>query len=66
MLEVEDLRVWYHKAEAVKGVSLKVAEGEIVGMLGPNGAGKSTTLRAISGLVPKYSGRMVFCGRVIS
>ena len=66
MLEVEDLRVGYHKAEAVKGVSLKVGEGEIVGMLGPNGAGKSTTLRAISGLVPKYSGRMVFCGRVIS
>jgi branched-chain amino acid transport system ATP-binding protein len=66
VLEVEDLRVWYHKAEAVKGVSLQVGEGEIVGMLGPNGAGKSTTLRAISGLVPKYSGRMVFCGRVIS
>lgn len=66
MLEVEDLRVWYHKAEAVKGVSFTITEGEIVGMLGPNGAGKSTTLRAISGLVAKYSGRMVFCGRVIS
>ncbi len=66
MLEVEDLRVWYHKAEAVKGVSFSVTEGEIVGMLGPNGAGKSTTLRAISGLVAKCSGRVVLCGRVIS
>jgi branched-chain amino acid transport system ATP-binding protein len=66
VLEVEDLRVWYHKAEAVKGVSFTITEGEIVGMLGPNGAGKSSTLRAISGLVAKYSGRMVFCGRVIS
>jgi branched-chain amino acid transport system ATP-binding protein len=66
VLDVEDLRVWYHKAEAVKGVSLNVAEGEIVGMLGPNGAGKSTTLRAISGLVAKCSGRIVFRGSVIS
>jgi branched-chain amino acid transport system ATP-binding protein len=66
VLDVEDLRVWYHKAEAVKGISFKIAEGEIVGMLGPNGAGKTTTLRALSGLVAKCSGRMVFCGRVIS
>lgn len=65
MLDIEDLRAWYHKAEAVKGISFKVAEGEIVGMLGPNGAGKTTTLRAISGLVAKCSGRMVFCGRGI-
>jgi branched-chain amino acid transport system ATP-binding protein len=66
VLDVEDLRVWYNKAEAVKGISFSVAEGEIVGMLGPNGAGKTTTLRAISGLVAKCSGRMAFCGHVIS
>jgi branched-chain amino acid transport system ATP-binding protein len=66
VLGVEDLRVWYHKAEAVKGLSFQVAEGEIVGMLGPNGAGKSTTLRAISGLVAKCSGRIVFRERMIS
>jgi branched-chain amino acid transport system ATP-binding protein len=66
VLDVEDLRAWHHKAEAVKGVSFEVAQGEIVGMLGPNGAGKTTTLRAISGLVAKCAGRIVFCGRVIS
>jgi branched-chain amino acid transport system ATP-binding protein len=65
VLEVENLRVWYHKAEAVKGISFRVAEGEIVGMLGPNGAGKSTTLRAISGLVAKCSGCIVFRERMI-
>jgi branched-chain amino acid transport system ATP-binding protein len=66
VLDVADLRVWYHKAEAVKGVSFQVAEGEIVGMLGSNGAGKSTTLRAISGLISNCSGRIVFRGRALS
>jgi branched-chain amino acid transport system ATP-binding protein len=47
---------------ALKGVSFHVEEGEIVTLIGANGAGKSTTLRTISGLVAKSSGKVVFDG----
>jgi branched-chain amino acid transport system ATP-binding protein len=57
------MRIWYGKVEAVKGVSLHVDAGEIVGVIGPNGAGKSSTLRAISGLVQGVEGRITFNGR---
>jgi branched-chain amino acid transport system ATP-binding protein len=62
MLEVEDLSVAYGQRRALEGVSLRVAEGEIVTLLGANGSGKSTTLRAISGLVRPQRGRVVFRG----
>jgi branched-chain amino acid transport system ATP-binding protein len=51
-LAVEGLEVRYGAVPAVRGLSLEVAKGEIVGLIGPNGAGKSTTLHAIMGLVP--------------
>jgi branched-chain amino acid transport system ATP-binding protein len=51
-LEVRDLDVSYGGVPAVRGLSLDVDQGEIVGLIGPNGAGKSTTLHAIMGLVP--------------
>ena len=50
-LDVRDLEVAYGGVAAVRGVSLTVAPGEIVGLIGPNGAGKSTTLHAIMGVV---------------
>ncbi|MBV5271578.1 MAG: ATP-binding cassette domain-containing protein, partial [Afipia sp.] len=50
LLEINDLMVLYGEIEALRGISLKVEEGQVVTLLGPNGAGKSTTLRAISGL----------------
>jgi branched-chain amino acid transport system ATP-binding protein len=46
--------------EAVRGLTLEVASGEIVGLIGPNGAGKSTTLHAIMGLVPASAGEISF------
>ena len=50
----------------MKGVSLRVGEGEVVAVIGPNGAGKTSTLRAISGLVPSAGGRILLGGRDIS
>ena len=52
-----DLEVRYGASPPVRGLSLRVDEGEIVGLIGPNGAGKSTTLHAIMGVVPAYAGR---------
>ena len=55
-LVVSSLEVRYGPVAAVRGVSLEVAPGEIVGLIGPNGAGKSSTLHAIMGLVPPAAG----------
>ncbi len=66
MLEVSDLDVRYGNVAAVKGVSLRVGEGEVVAVIGPNGAGKTSTLRAISGLVPSAGGRILLGGHDIS
>lgn len=65
LLELEDVHVHYGKIEALKGISLAVAEGEVVTLIGGNGAGKTTTLRTISGLRPVTSGRIRFDGRDI-
>jgi branched-chain amino acid transport system ATP-binding protein len=59
-LEVRDLKVAYGGVPAVRGLSLTVAPGEIVGLIGPNGAGKSTTLHAIMGLVAARGGEIRF------
>jgi branched-chain amino acid transport system ATP-binding protein len=65
LLAVEDLQVSYGASQAVKGIGLTVAPGEVVALLGANGAGKSTTLRAISGLVRPKSGHVIFDGQRI-
>jgi branched-chain amino acid transport system ATP-binding protein len=65
MLEVEDLHVYYGEIHALKGVSLRVAQGEIVALLGNNGAGKTTTLKTISGLLKPRQGRVLLEGRPI-
>jgi branched-chain amino acid transport system ATP-binding protein len=66
LLEVRDLDVSYGKAEVVHEASFEVRSGEFVVLLGRNGAGKSTTLHALSGLIPKRGGRVVFDGLDIS
>jgi len=66
LLQVQEVHVSYGKAEVVHGASLDVRKGEFVVLLGRNGAGKSTLLHAISGLIPKQSGRVRFAGQDIS
>jgi len=66
LLEVEDIHTYYGAIQALRGVSLKVEEGEVVTIIGSNGAGKSTTLRSISGLTPARSGSIVFEGQDIT
>jgi branched-chain amino acid transport system ATP-binding protein len=56
MLDVQDLHVYYGEIHALKGVSLRVGQGEIVTLLGNNGAGKTTTLRTLSGLLSPRQG----------
>ena len=55
-LAVEGLSVRYGAVEAVRGLSLEVGPGEIVGLIGPNGAGKSSTLHAVMGAAPIVGG----------
>jgi len=66
MLKVTDIRAAYGKIEALKGISLTVAEGEIVTLIGANGAGKSTTLKTISGQLTPKTGSIEFMGKKIS
>ncbi len=66
LLSLENVAVSYGNIRALQGISLEIAQGEVVTLIGANGAGKSTTLRAISGLVPVAGGRIVFGGQEIS
>jgi branched-chain amino acid transport system ATP-binding protein len=65
VLEVEALETRYGSVAALKGVSLGVGAGEIVGVLGPNGAGKTTTLLTVIGLLKPAAGRIRFLDRSI-
>jgi len=65
-IAVENIVKRYGDFEAVKGVSFKVAEGEIFGLLGPNGAGKSTLIRMMTTLIPVTSGRALVGGHDVS
>ncbi len=66
MLNVEDLVLHYGDMQALGGVSLDVAKGAIVAIVGANGAGKTSLIRAIGGMLPATSGRIVFEGKDIA
>ena len=63
LLELEGLEIRYGTVPAVRGLSLEVSAGEIVGLIGPNGAGKSTTLHAIMGVLEPTAGEIRLAGR---
>jgi branched-chain amino acid transport system ATP-binding protein len=66
ILEVAGIDTFYGETQALFGVSLGVAAGEVVALLGPNGAGKTTTLRSILGLTPARRGAIRFDGAEIT
>jgi branched-chain amino acid transport system ATP-binding protein len=65
LLELENVKCFYDGVEGLKGISMRLEEGEIACLLGANGAGKTTTLRAISGLHKPTSGQIRFHGERI-
>ena len=62
LLELKALKVAYGGIQAVKGIDLSVAQGELVCLIGANGAGKTTTLKGITGLQPVKSGKIHYAG----
>ncbi len=66
LLDVQGLNAWYGAAQVVFNAQLHVQRGEVVALMGRNGAGKSSTLKAIMGLMPRRTGRVVFAGHDIS
>jgi branched-chain amino acid transport system ATP-binding protein len=65
LLELEKVETFYGNIQALKGVSLSIAEGEIITLIGANGAGKTTTLMTVCGIAPPRSGRIRFRGSAI-
>lgn len=62
MIEASNLHKRFGSIHAVRGVSLKVEKGEVLGFLGPNGAGKTTTMRMLTGFLPPNEGTATVCG----
>jgi branched-chain amino acid transport system ATP-binding protein len=62
VLDVSELSVTYGAIRALRGVSLSIAQGQVVALIGSNGAGKTSTLRAVSGMLRPSAGRVVFRG----
>jgi len=65
ILQLRDTRVAYGAIEAVKGISLELARGELVSLIGANGAGKTTTLNAIAGTLGTAGGQILYDGQAI-
>ena len=66
LLEMKDINVYYGAIHALKGINLKVEEGQIVSLIGANGAGKTTTLRTISGLLRTRTGEITYAEHEIT
>jgi len=66
MLQLHEIHTYYGASHILQGVSLRVAEREVVALLGRNGAGKSTTLNSIVGFVPPRAGTVIFKGEDVT
>ncbi len=66
LLEIKGLNVGYGDIQVLWDINIQITDGQIVALVGANGAGKSTLLKTISGLLPPYSGRILFQGEDIT
>ncbi len=66
MLQIKNIKTFYGKIEALKGISFNINKGEIVSLIGANGAGKTTTLLSISGIINVKEGEILFKGENIT
>jgi branched-chain amino acid transport system ATP-binding protein len=66
ILEINDIDTYYGQSHVLQGISLSIAQGEVVSLLGRNGVGKTTTLRSIMGLTPPRKGSIKFQGEEIA
>ncbi len=66
LLAIDNITVSYGRLTALRGVTLEIAEGEVLFVTGPNGAGKSTLLNAIAGVVPAGSGSITIDGAKVT
>ena len=65
ILEIIDVRKNYGNKEALKGVSLRIEPGKVIGLLGPNGSGKSTLIKLINGLIQPTGGEIIVAGKTL-
>lgn len=65
LFECKDLKKKYGKKEALKGISLQIESGQIVGLLGPNGSGKTTLIKLVNGLLTPSGGEITINGNKI-
>ena len=66
LLSVENLKVSYGGIQALKGISLEVAQGELVALIGSNGAGKTTALKTLAGLLQPVAGKIHYAGKPVN
>ena len=66
MLSIKNLHAGYGKIEVLHGISMEVAQGQVVTLIGSNGAGKTTTMRAISGMIAPSAGEIMLSGKSIA
>ncbi|HMN50695.1 MAG TPA: ATP-binding cassette domain-containing protein [Xanthobacteraceae bacterium] len=65
MFEAKSLHVSIKSIEILRGIDLKIGEGEMIGLVGRNGAGKTTTMRALMGILPVQRGSIAYRGKAI-
>ncbi len=66
LLSVKGLNGWYGKSHILQGVDMTIGDGELVALLGRNGVGKTTTMRALTGLLPRVEGEIIYAGETLA
>ena len=62
LIQISNLRKSYGSKQVLKGLTLDIYPGQVIGYIGPNGAGKSTTVKILTGLIPDFEGEVIVDG----